>query len=94
MIQTIETNDLFKGAYFLTRSFKLKETKYVDGHQVRFVLEGENVADEEIRYQTGHALADPRQMKDCVKLLRDLLYNTLEQHQPRRKHAQNPRRNP
>ena len=93
-MNSLETNDLFKGAYFLTRSFKLIETKYVDGHQVRFVLEGENIEAEEICYQTGHALADPRQLKDCVKLLRDLLYKTLNQHQPRKHYAENPRRNP
>lgn len=93
MNRTLETNDLFKGAYLLSQSYRLKETRFVEGHQVRFILEGENIENEDLRYHTGQALVDPLRLKECVKILREILTQTLKTHKPRRIHAQNQRRN-
>jgi hypothetical protein len=92
MNRILETNDLFKGAYLLSRSYRLRETRFVEGHQVRFVLEGENIADEDLRYHTGQALVDPLRLKECVRILREILNQTLKTHQPRSNHAQDQRR--
>jgi hypothetical protein len=93
MNQILETNDLFKGAYLLSQSYKLKETRFVEGHQVRFILEGEDIENEDLRYHTGQALVDPLRLKECVRILREILTQTLKTHKPEREHAQNQRRN-
>ena len=85
----IETNDLFKGAYLLSRSFRLKETLFIDNHQVRFVIEGDDIKAEDLRYHTGQALVDPLRLKECLRVLREILTQTLNTHQPRKNHAQN-----
>ncbi len=92
MKRTLETNDIFKGAYLLSRSFNLKETLFVDSHQVRFVIEGEDIEAEDRLYHTGGALVEPLRLKECMNLLRDVLNRTLRTHKPRRTHYQNSRR--
>ncbi len=92
MNRTLETNDIFKGAYLLSRSFSLKGTHFVDSHQVRFVIEGENIELEDRRYNTGQGLVEPLRLKECLNLLRDILNRTLQTHKPRRTHASNSKR--
>ncbi len=89
MNRTLETNDIFKGAYLLSRSFILKETRFVNSHQVRFVIEGEDIEAEDRLYHTGRALVEPLRLKECLNLLRDILNRTLQTHKPRRTHATN-----
>ncbi len=83
----IETNDLFKCAYLLAKSYRLAETKYVDGHQVRFIIEGDNLKDEEQRYRTGNAQVNPLQLKECLDFLREELNQTLRKNRTGRTHA-------
>ncbi len=91
MMNQMEITDLFKGAYFLTRSCKIKETKLVNGNQVRFIIEGENLLEEEELYQTGQATVNPLQLKECLNYLREKLTQTLRT-QNRNPHAPNHRR--
>ncbi len=89
----MEITDLFKGAYFLTRSCRIVETKLVGGNQVRFIIEGENLLEEEERYQTGQASVNPLQLKECLNFLRNKLTQTLRtQNTNRRVHEPNHRR--
>ncbi len=92
-LNKIETNDLFKGAYLLSQSFRLKETLFIDNHQVRFVIEGDNIKAEDLRYHTGQALVDPLRLKECVRVLREILTQTLKTHQPQNRYAKNSGRN-
>ena len=73
----LEITDLFKGAYFLTCSGRIKEARLVDGNQVRFIIEGENLYEEEQRYLTGQARVNPLQLKECLNYLRQCLSRTL-----------------
>ncbi len=84
MNRILETNDIFKSAYLLSRSFILRETRFVDSHQVRFVIEGENIDIEDRLYHAGKALAEPLRLKSCLDLLRDKLNQTLKTHTSRR----------
>jgi hypothetical protein len=93
MNQLLETNDLFKGAYLLSCSCRLKETRFVGGHQVRFVLEGEQIEAEDLRYLSGQARVDPLLLKECVGILREILTQTLKTHKPRSTDANDQRRN-
>ena len=88
----MEITDLFKGAYFLTRSCRIKETKLVGGNQVRFIIEGENLLEEEERYQTGQATVNPLQLKECLNFLRNKLTQTLRTQNRRRDHEPNHKR--
>ena len=88
----IETNDLFKGAYLLSQSYRLKETRFVNSHQVRFVIEGENINEKDQLYHTGQALVDPLRLKECLNFLRATLTKTLKTHKPRNQYESNPRR--
>ncbi len=92
MNQTLETNDIFKGAYLLSCSFTLKETRFVDSHQVRFVIEGENIDQEDLLYHTGRAKVNPLRLKEWLNFLREILNRTLETNKPRRSHASNSQR--
>ena len=78
--EQIETNDLFKGAYFLARCCRLKETKFIDNHQVRFILEGEQILEEDQRYHTGQGNVEPLRFKASLNYLRKLLTETLNTH--------------
>jgi hypothetical protein len=73
----LEITDLFKGAYFLTCSARIKEARLVGRNQVRFIIEGENLAQEEELYQTGNASVDPLKLKACLDFLREKLTQTL-----------------
>jgi hypothetical protein len=88
----METSDIFQGAYFLTCSCRIKETKLVGGNQVRFVIEGKNLLEEEERYRTGQASVNPLQLKECLNFLRHKLSQTLRTGTPKNPHAQNHRR--
>ncbi len=73
----MEITDLFKGAYLLTQYGRIKEIRKVGNNQVRFVIEGENLVEEEERYQTGQASVNPLQLKACLDFLREKLTQTL-----------------
>ena len=85
----IETNDVFKGAYLLSRSCRLKETRFVDAHQVRFVIEGKDIFDEDRLYHNGQATVEPLRLKECLSFLRKRLNETLNTYKPRKPHATN-----
>jgi hypothetical protein len=76
MTSTIETADIFRGAYLLTQGARLSST-YVARNQVRFVIEGESVAEHDERYRLGHALVNPVQLRETLNLLRDLVFERL-----------------
>lgn len=73
----MEITDLFKGAYFLTRYCRIKEIRLVGNNQVRFLIEGDNLLEEEELYQTGQATVNPLQLKECLNYLREKLTQTL-----------------
>ena len=82
MNQEIETNDLFRGAYLLSQRCSLKETKFIDDHQVRFILEGEKILEEDKLYHTGQGNVEPLRFKASLNYLRKLLTETLKTHKP------------
>jgi hypothetical protein len=76
MMSAIETADIFRGAYLLTQGARLTETRTQRG-QVRFVIEGEGVAEHDERYRLGHALVNPVALRETLNLLRDLVFERL-----------------
>jgi hypothetical protein len=87
MSSAIETADLFRGAYLLCRGARVGCTRLCRG-QVLFVIEGEDVAEEDLRYRTGAALVNPVQLRETLNLLRDLVFERLrDETEERRIHA-------
>ncbi len=76
MSNGIETADLYRGAYLLCCGGRIGDTRLARG-QVLFVIEGEQVVEEDRRYRTGQALVNPVQLKESVNLLRDLVFERL-----------------
>lgn len=76
MLSAIETGDIFRGAYLLTQGARLIDTR-VARNQVRFVIEGEDVAAHDERYRLGRALVNPVALRETLNLLRDLVFERL-----------------
>jgi hypothetical protein len=76
MSNAIETADLYRGAYLLCCGGRIGETRLSRG-QVLFVIEGDEVIEEDRRYRTGKALVNPVQLRETVNLLRDLVFERL-----------------
>jgi hypothetical protein len=85
MLSAIETSDIFRGAYLLTQGARLTETRTHRG-QVRFVIEGEGVAEHDERYRLGHALVNPVALRETLNLLRDLVFERLRKEKPNGAH--------
>lgn len=87
----IETGDLFRSAYLLCRGARISATHLVRG-QVLFVIEGEGVLEEDLRYRTGSALINPVQLRETLNLLRDRVFERLrDENRERKVHAPHPR---
>jgi hypothetical protein len=76
MPSTIETADIFRGAYLLTQGARLASTRVLR-NQVRFVIEGESVSEHDERYRLGRALVNPVALRETLNLLRDLVFERL-----------------
>ena len=77
MNNAVETPDIFRGAYLLCCGARLIDTR-VARHQVRFVIEGNGLAEHDERYRLGTALVNPVQLREALNLLRDLIYERLK----------------
>jgi hypothetical protein len=82
----IETADLFRGAYLLCRGGRVGGSRLARG-QVLFRIEGEGLAEEDLRYRTGGALINPLQLRETLNLLRDLVFERLRTENDERKSA-------
>ncbi len=62
----ISTKDPFRAAYLL-RFGTFKESKMENNEKI-YVLEGENLFEEDFRYRTGYALVNPLLLKEAFEL--------------------------
>lgn len=76
MRHEIETGDLFRSAYLLCCGGRIERTRLERG-QVIFLIGGEAVVAEDLRYRTGCALVNPLQLREVLNLLRDLVFERL-----------------
>lgn len=77
--KTLETTDIFRGAFFLSSGGTLQGA-YVseDNRQVvLFRIICKNITELDRAYRTGKALVNPLQLKESLNLLRETLFNTL-----------------
>lgn len=79
-IQTIETTDLFKGAYLLCSGGILYDIRFRRNRQTAsFVFEGHSLDRLDNDYMTGKALVNPLQYRETLNRLRDILFEKLNQ---------------
>lgn len=76
MTNTIETQDIFRGAYLLCCGARVGETRLRRG-QVVFVIEGHGVVEHDERYRLGRALVNPVALRETLNLLRDLVFERV-----------------
>lgn len=75
-MNTIETGDIFRGAYLLCCGGRIGSTR-MQRDQVVFVIEGQDVTDHDERYRLGRALVNPIALRETLNLLRDLVFERV-----------------
>ncbi len=99
MQTVLETTDIFRGAFYLSKGGKLSETYLSeDGRQiVAFRITGDNLPALDQAYHAGKAIVNPLQLRECLNFLRDVLFKTLRENKRnnnrRSKHGYNQRTN-
>ncbi len=93
MRRDIETTDIFRGAFLLCQGGQLQKTLMSCDGQVRFLISGEELLEEDMRFRTGKALVNPLQLRETLNLLRDLVFEKVRKERRREHHAYSQRRN-
>ena len=86
-MQTIlETTDIFRGAYFITKGGRLSGAYLSEEKRrvVSFRITGDNLAKLDEAYRTGKATVDPLQLRESLNHLRDILFRTLRDNENER----------
>jgi hypothetical protein len=77
----VTTQDLYCGAYILSKGGSLEEVKLLEGRNgrpsVTFILTGENVEQLSKEFQTGKANTNVVSFKVAMTHLKDVMFNTL-----------------
>lgn len=68
--KTVLTDDPFRAAYLL-KFGSFQESKFKNNRRV-FILEGENLLEEDFKYRTGNAQVNPLVLKESYQLLLEL----------------------
>ena len=89
-MEEVETGDLFKGAYLLCRGGRLLRTVLSGRDHVVFVIAGEGLVAEDVRFRTGAATVNPLQLRETLNYLRDVVFEKTRV-EKRRPHAPYPR---
>lgn len=76
---TLETTDVFRGAFLLCKGGKLAGVYVSDDSRgiVSFRIVGENLSELEEAYRDGSATVNPLRLRESLNHLRDILFRTL-----------------
>ena len=85
----LETGDVFRAAYLVSRGARVIKATVQGGDHVALTLSGEDLDQEDLRYRTAAGLVEPLTLKENLNRLRDLIKKTLrdEENHDRRTHA-------
>ena len=95
MRDEIETGDVFRAAYLVSRGGVVVKATVQAGDHVVLALKGEGLEKEDRLYRTAAGLVEPLRLKENLNRLRDLVKTTLHTaaHPDRRfPHAAHPSR--
>lgn len=83
MNTSLETTDIFRGAYFLCMGGDLADLRFrSNGKQIAsFLFTGPDLYKHDKAYGNGHALVNPVQFREALNHLRDILFENLRKNQ-------------
>ena len=85
---SLETTDIFRGAFFLCMGGDLSEIRFRNNHAERdrwskpiatFLITGKGLDRLDKQYRNGQALVNPLQFRESLNHLRDILFNKLRE---------------
>jgi hypothetical protein len=81
LLETYETTDIFRGAFFLCKGCALSGIRIQDNGKriARFLIEGKDLTELDKAYRLGKALVNPVQFREMLNGLRDMLFARLRQ---------------
>jgi hypothetical protein len=80
MAQSVETTDIFIGAFLLSQGGSLSgvRVKDTENNTVAFMIEGERLEWLSDEYGSGKARVEPVRFRECLNHLRDILFEIVE----------------
>lgn len=79
MLDELETGDVFRAAFLVSRGGHVVKATASGGHVV-LTLRGEALDQEDQRYRKAAGLVEPLTLKENLNRLRDLVKETLRSH--------------
>jgi hypothetical protein len=85
---SLETTDIFRGAFFLCRGAELSGIRFRNnGRRIAsFLFTGRGLDKLDKQYRDGQALVNPLQFRESLNHLRDILFNKLRENGPASSH--------
>ena len=79
MITTVETTDIFRGAFFLCHGARLASIRIKQDNRriVAFLIEGEEIDRLDLDYRRGRATVNPLLLRETLNELRDIIFTRL-----------------
>jgi hypothetical protein len=92
--ETIETTDIFRGAFFLCMGKYLKEIRFKKDRKniAFFEFSGQGLNRLDNDYMAGKALVNPVQLRESLNWLRDTMFKRLRELEGRYRYERNNRR--
>ena len=83
-LSSLETTDIFRGAFFLCRGAELSGIRFrKNGKRIAtFLITGKGLDKLDRDYRNGQALVNPLQFRESLNHLRDILFNKLREDGP------------
>ena len=83
-INSFETTDIFRGAFFLCRGAELSGIRFRNnGRRIAsFLITGKNLDKLDRDYRAGRALVNPVQLRESLNHLRDVMFQKLREYDP------------
>ncbi len=81
---SLETTDIFRGAFFLCRGGELSGVHFRGNGKpiASFLFTGTDLDKLDKQYRDGQALVNPLQFRESLNHLRDILFNKLRENGP------------
>lgn len=83
MGSSLETTDIFRGAFFLSQGGRLSSVNITENGRrvVSFLIVGEDLMALDEAYRDGKAMVNPLQLRESLNHLRDVLFRALRENE-------------
>ncbi len=83
MHTSLETTDIFRGAFFMCMGGDLEDIRFSNRQIASFMFTGPNLHKHDKAYINGQALVNPLQFREALNQLRDILFKNLRNYETR-----------